>query len=167
MDSTPTQARIIEEEPHRQMNRSMKGKGITPKAQRTDWETPIEFFKDLDKEFHFTLDPAASEWNAKCQKYYTEKENGLKQPWSGNVWLNPPYGTALNDWADKVISERDNCEVIVMLVPARTDTQWFRRLLDAGAEVRFITGRIKYEGSKANAPFPSILIILRSSRRPL
>ena len=46
---------------------------------RMDWATPMDFFKALDAEFHFTLDPCASPENAKCKKYYTEQTNGLLQ----------------------------------------------------------------------------------------
>lgn len=50
------------------------------------WETPQDFFDNLDKEFHFTLDACALPENAKCQKYYTPEDDGLLQPWSGVVW---------------------------------------------------------------------------------
>lgn len=47
------------------------------------WATPIDFFKKLDNEFHFDLDPCANEENHKCEKYFTEQENGLLQSWGG------------------------------------------------------------------------------------
>lgn len=58
-----------------------------------EWETPQDLYNELDKEFHFTLDPACQEYNHKCSKYYTCKENGLLQDWQGEtVFCNPPYG---------------------------------------------------------------------------
>lgn len=45
--------------------------------------TPKEFFEELDKEFHFTLDPCCTHENAKCEKHYTVEENGLQQSWGG------------------------------------------------------------------------------------
>ena len=51
-------------------------------SSKTDlWATPQDFFDELDEEFNFTLDPCAITENAKCDKYFTIKEDGLKQDW--------------------------------------------------------------------------------------
>lgn len=47
------------------------------------WETPQDFFDELNKEFHFTCDVCATKENAKCAKYYTPEQDGLKQTWGG------------------------------------------------------------------------------------
>ena len=61
-------------------------------SNKEDWETPQDLFNKLDQEFNFTIDVASSEENHKCNKYYTDKENGLIQDWSKEtVWCNPPY----------------------------------------------------------------------------
>lgn len=49
-----------------------------------EWATPMAFFKELDKEFHFTLDPCSTHENAKCEKHYTKEDDGLKQDWGGS-----------------------------------------------------------------------------------
>lgn len=55
-------------------------------SSKTDqWATPMDFFRELDAEFHFDLDPAADENNHKCDTYFTAKENGLLQSWGGAV----------------------------------------------------------------------------------
>ena len=67
-----------------------------------EWETPDDLFKALDSEFHFTLDPCSTDENAKCEKHYTVREDGLKQDWTGEtVFCNPPYGKPLRDWVKK------------------------------------------------------------------
>ena len=48
-----------------------------------DWETPIEFFRTLDAEFHFDLDPCADDQNHKCPTYFTREQNGLSKNWGG------------------------------------------------------------------------------------
>ena len=53
-------------------------------SKTDDWATPQEFFDELNREFHFDLDPAADENNHKCDKYFTVKENGLLQSWGGD-----------------------------------------------------------------------------------
>ena len=62
------------------------------RSTSVEWETPADLFAQLDAEFHFTLDVAASVTNAKCARYYTRAQDALQQPWEGICWCNPPYG---------------------------------------------------------------------------
>jgi len=48
-------------------------------SQTNEWATPQQFYNELNEEFHFTLDPCATKENAKCEKYYTEEDDGLAQ----------------------------------------------------------------------------------------
>lgn len=43
------------------------------------WCTPPDFFAELDREFHFELDPASTDKSAKCAKHFTPDDDGLKQ----------------------------------------------------------------------------------------
>lgn len=113
-------------------------------SKRHDWETPQAFFDELDREFHFTLDPCAMPKTAKCDKYYSPAENGLLQNWSGEtVFCNPPYGRELPKWIEKCANESKHAKV-VMLIPARTDTIAFHKYIYNKAEIRFIKGRLKF-----------------------
>lgn len=132
--------------------------------------TPQDFFDVLDAEFSFTLDAAATKKNNKVKRYWTASAHDalLEPKWDGRVWLNPPYGRGLMPWIDKVIEQTKNCEVIVVLLPARTDTQWWRKAARFADEVRLIEGRLTFEiegGGKNGAPFPSCLMIFRTPRR--
>lgn len=128
-------------------------------SARMDWGTPRELFDSLDREFHFTLDPCANAKNHKCHRYYTEKDNGLAQDWgTETVFCNPPYGREIGKWVAKCAS---HAGIAVMLIPARTDTRWFHDYVYGRAEVRFIRGRVKFEGAKNSAPFPSMIVIFR------
>ena len=127
-----------------------------------EWETPQEFFDELDKEFHFTLDVCATAENAKCARYYTKEQDGLHQPWDGIVWCNPPYGREVGKWVfTGLIASQLRGSTVVMLLPARTDTRWFHDYIYHRAEIRFIRGRLKFGGSKNTAPFPSMVVIFR------
>ena len=136
-------------------------------SSKTDqWATPQEVFDQLDREFHFNLDPCADEQYHKCEKYFTAAENGLKQDWGGyRVFCNPPYGRALKDWVEKCYREghKDNT-LVVLLIPARTDTTYFHDFILHRAEVRFIRGRLKFGDSKTGAPFPSMVAIFRGPK---
>lgn len=131
-------------------------------SKKDMWETPQNFFEELDREFNFTLDPCATPENAKCKKYYTVKEDGLKQDWQGEtVFCNPPYGRAIRNWVKKCYQEsRKPNTTVVMLIPARTDTIYFHEYIYKKArEIRFVKGRLKFGNSKNSAPFPSMVVI--------
>lgn len=60
-------------------------------SQTDEWSTPQALFDELNSTFKFTLDPCATPENAKCAKFYTKEQDGLKQDWSGEtIWCNPP-----------------------------------------------------------------------------
>ena len=135
---------------------------------KMDWRTPKDFFQELDQEFHFGLDAAASPENAKCERYFTPEVDGLSCSWSGYgaVFCNPPYGREIGKWVQKAYSEHVRWGVtIVMLIPARTDTSFFHDYIYGKAELRFLRGRLKFEdehGAAMNpAPFPSMVVIFR------
>lgn len=129
-------------------------------SKKGDYETPDDLFAALDREFHFTLDAAASADNAKCAKYYTIEDNALQQDWPGVVWLNPPYGRGIGDWIAKAVEESRKGATVVCLLPARTDTKWFHRYVKPNAsEIRFLEGRITFKGTPTAAPFPSVVVV--------
>lgn len=127
-----------------------------------EWATPKDFFDTLNEEFDFTLDPCASTDNAKCDKFYTKEQDGLKQDWSGErVFCNPPYGKVIGDWVKKCSEEAKKPNTtVVALIPARTDTRYFHEFIYRKArEVRFVKGRLKFGGCKNSAPFPSMVVV--------
>ena len=56
-----------------------------------DWGTPQWLYDELNKEFNFTLDACASENNKKHSNFFSPKQDSLKQIWTGNIFINPPY----------------------------------------------------------------------------
>ena len=128
---------------------------------KNDWATPQELFDELDAEFHFTLDPCATPETAKCAKFYTEKDNGLVQDWTGEtVFCNPPYSDQQQtEGVRKCYEHGLRGGVAVMLIPARTDTKRFHEYIYGKAEVRFIKGRLKFGGCENSAPFPSMIVV--------
>lgn len=129
-------------------------------SQTNEWATPQDFFDSLHKEFKFNLDPCATKENAKCKKYFTEKDDGLKKSWNDfRVFCNPPYGREIGKWVKKGSEAQGG--VVVMLIPARTDTRYFHEYIYHKAEIRFLKGRLKFGGSKNSAPFPSMIVIFK------
>lgn len=52
-------------------------------SDRDDWETPQELFDRCDAIWHFDLDAASSDANAKCERHFTKEDDALKQDWGG------------------------------------------------------------------------------------
>ncbi|RSX49756.1 DNA N-6-adenine-methyltransferase [Bifidobacterium castoris] len=144
--------------------------GAALTSDKDDWETPQALFEQLDAEFHFTLDAASNDRNTKCVKHYTREDSAFNHSWEGEtVFCNPPYGRHTIDWIRKCSQEASRPDtLVVLLVPARTDTKWFQQYILNRAEIRFLPGRLKYEidGHPGQAaPFPSMIVIMRTGER--
>lgn len=127
---------------------------------KVEWETPQSLFDRLNKEFGFTCDLAANQDNAKVSTFIDENVNALTVPWSGICWLNPPYDGKLRKWVEKAFRDaRDNKATVVMLIPAKTNTNWWHLYCMNAKEIRFIKGRPKFVGAKHGLPFPLALIV--------
>lgn len=147
-----------------------------------EWATPREFFEELDREFHFTIDAAATPENTQCATWFGKPMveadgDALTYPWSavygpGPYWLNPPYSQC-REWIAKAAHEAKKGCTVVCLVPSRTDTVWWHtyvwdRITNAprpGVEVRFVKGRLKFGEGKNSAPFPSVVVVFRGETR--
>jgi len=129
-------------------------------SSKTDlWATPQDLFDQLDDEFGFELDVCATDSNAKCDRYFTERDDGLQQTWSGVCWMNPPYGAEIGGWVAKAKQSAGEGATVVCLVPARVDTHWWWDNC-LGGEIRFLRGRLRFGGAESGAPFPSAVVIL-------
>ncbi len=115
-----------------------------------DWSTPKKLYDGLDAEFNFTMDPCPL--NAEF--------DGLRISWTGAVFVNPPYGrgNVIQPWIKKGWESAQAGATVVMLVPSRTDTKWWHEYCMQG-EIRFVQRRLQFGNSKANAPFPSAIVI--------
>lgn len=117
-------------------------------SKSDDWSTPKEiydFFKGLG---FFDPCPLKSEID------------GLSIFWGDRNFVNPPYSN-IDGFVKKAIYEALECGCSsVLLVPARTDTRWFKDLYEFGCSFLFVNGRLKFGGSMNSAPFPSVFIFV-------
>lgn len=90
------------------------------------------------------MDVCATPENAKCTEYYTKADDGTGKNVEGLLLDEPAQSGA----------------TVVCLVPARTDTGWWHDYAMRG-EVRFVRGRLRFNGLNCNAPFPSAVVIFR------
>lgn len=141
--------------------------GSTPTAfssARSEWNTPPEIIQLTLRLFDgvIDLDPCSDaegdNANVPARIHYTERTNGLDRLWTGRVYMNPPYGRVITAWVRRFCDSYwmpDAMTEGIALVPARTDTVWFRILRNF--PVCFIKGRLKFSGMNNSAPFPSAI----------
>lgn len=78
------------------------------------------------------------------------------------VFCNPPYGREIGAWVEKAYNEaKKPGTLVVMLIPARTDTKYFHDYIYRQHEIRFVRGRLKFGGSNNSAPFPSMVVVMK------
>lgn len=94
------------------------------------------------------LDPASCETAqriVKAKRYFTEEDDGLSKPWTGRVFLNPPYQMPqIRNFTDKLIAELPNIESAILLTNNNTDTKWFHKCARAATLICFTAGRIHF-----------------------
>lgn len=140
---------------------------IAHSSKSVEWWTPHPFLDKLTAAIQrsFDLDPCspgADLSRVPALRHYTEADDGLRQPWMGWVFCNPPYARSITDkWlarCHQAVSDGE-AEVVFALVPARTETSYWRDSVVGFADVLFLEGRLKFGDGKDSAPFPSVLII--------
>ena len=95
-----------------------------------------------------------------CPLY--SKVDNLNNEWGGKNFVNPPY-SKIKEFVNKSIEEHKKGKEVTLLIPARTDTKYFRKLVDYGCIINFVTGRLHFNNSNS-APFPSCYIKLTGNK---
>ena len=132
-------------------------------SKNEKFSTPQYIYNNLNREFHFTLDPCCEEFTKKVpDNYYTAETNGLDKSWEGEtVFMNPPYGRKETGvWIRKAYEESLKPDTtVVALIPSRTDTKFWHDCCMNASEIRFIKGRLKFGEATEAAPFPSCVVV--------
>jgi len=93
----------------------------------------------------------------KATLYFTAEDDGLKQPWAGRVWMNPPYSQPLiQQFCEKLVGEFTAGRTLeaIVLVNNATETGWFNTLVEAASAVVFPKGRVKFWGPDGQGGAP-------------
>ena len=121
-------------------------------SAKQTWQTPKAVYQTLDAEFRFDDDPCPT----------MPMTDGLTRRWGGVVFCNPPY-KQIAVWVRKAWEEAQTGKTVVLLIPSRTDTRWWHEYVMTATEIRFIRGRLRFEGAKHSAPFPSVIVIWQAT----
>jgi phage N-6-adenine-methyltransferase len=124
-------------------------------GRRDERQTPPKVFAKYGR--RCTLDVAATPGNALCSAYFTKEQDGLKQPWHGIVWLNPPYSNIL-PWCKKAVEYARAGGTVIALLPSWTDAHFFHAYCVLG-RITFLKNRLVFRGCPgAHSPFASIIV---------
>ncbi len=133
-----------------------------PGKSRQDFGTPMEFIDAVVKRFGpLAWDLAAHAGNHKCDLYFDETANSLRQDWTqlrGNLWLNPPFGD-IGTWARKCaesVNGLGHGTKILMLTPASVGSNWFAEHVHHRALVLGVNPRMSFDGKD---PYPKDLML--------
>jgi transcriptional regulator with XRE-family HTH domain len=138
--------------------------GAAASSVHGGWTTPPEILEKLYRVFgsEFTMDPCSPTSNrrkalVRARVHLTFQENGLAHDWHGSVYVNPPYGRGLGAWTSKcrMSVETGSAEVVVALLPARSDTSWWHRDVAGHADIVLLKGRLAFGDGTQAAPFAS------------
>jgi len=144
----------------------LKKKNVHFSSGRQNWKTPPKIIRPTEAVLGvIDLDPCSPIVpNIPARRFFTEEINGLRQPWYGNVFMNPPYKSCIW-WIKKILREyrAGRVKEAIILVAARTETKAFHLL--RSFPMCFIKGRLKFSGSKNTATFPSVAIYLGPNAR--
>jgi site-specific DNA-methyltransferase (adenine-specific) len=141
-------------------------------AKSDEWPTDQAVVDDWNRRAGpFTLDACATVENAKAVRFYTLADDALGKNWltdagGGACWLNPPYSD-IDPFIQKALAESARGLTVVACLPSRTDRPWFHAVLAAQhrCEVWFCRGRLRFGDAKHDAPFPSMVIVMRPPER--
>lgn len=129
------------------------------------WETPQDFFDEINKEFRFNLDVCAVKSDAKVAHFIDPDINSLTVSWAGTCWMNPPYDRSIEHWVAKAHRSAQHGCTIVCLLPGRSnDTLWFHNYIMRASEIRFVKGRIQFLHNKklgSGSNISNILVVFR------
>jgi hypothetical protein len=134
-------------------------------SDKGTWLTPGSYFVAIDRKFdHDVAHPGWS--NPYCsvptREIYTKDDDGLRQQWTGFVWMNPPFNGRHSQipWLKKFFAHGNG----IALVNALTSSGWFHELVVPHAEtLLFPKGKTKFilpeDGSVATEPPNGIVLI--------
>ena len=127
---------------------------ITTKNKKLEMKwirTPLEIWNDLSKEFKFTVDACSSDKNHLLPKYWTKKDDALKQNWDNEiVYCHPMYDINIPKFIKKAFKSK--C-LSVFLLPASTNAIYFHDYLykKQNVEIRFLPRTKSNKGYKMNS----------------
>lgn len=119
--------------------------------------TPPDLIHAIEESFgRISLDPC---WHPKSfvkpLRHFDIRwgEDGMVRDWAGAVvFVNPPWSDA-KKWLERCHDQwsKGQAGVVICLVPAKTDTEFFHTILATDADVYFLKGRTRFHKKEGRA----------------
>ena len=111
------------------------------------WETPKNIYE------YFINKCGMIDFNPLCENY----ENSLIKNFECDLFCNPPFSN-IEPFVDYMISHYKKGYHVIMLLPVRTGTKWFKKILDhSNCRILFFTQRLKFS-NKGSCPFDCMIV---------
>lgn len=134
-------------------------------GESDEWYTPPEIFNALGE--RFDLDPCSpGPWHwVPANEVYTKIRDGLRQPWSGFVFMNPPFGGRNGHvpWLKRFLQHGNG----IAIVRAYTSSAWFHEHAIKAEAMLFPRGKTKFirpDGSIGRAPGHGVVLLAMGER---
>ena len=129
-------------------------------GQSDDWYTPREIFVALRLEFDLDpCSPGPGHW-VPARRIFTKADDGMKQPWAGLVFMNPPFGGRHGHvpWLRKFLIHANG----IAIVRAYTSSGWWHDWVPRADALLFPRGKTKFirpDGSIGRAPGHGVALL--------
>ena len=147
----------------------MKARAYMPVSKSDTHLTPDEVPKVIDAiwelDWNSMFDPCPADTPFKAPCFF----NGLYIDWHKWNRVNPPYGDGKKEKGDTLLAgfvrkalkelERGNCSI--MLLPSKTDQDWWHWLNDGGFKTNYFNHRLKFKNNKDTATQPHFLVLIQ------
>ena len=147
-------------------NKNKKKSHVSYNSGNNEWYTPQNIIDAAKKTMgSVDLDPASSETanrTVQATTIYTKEDDGLIQPWFGNIWLNPPYARNLiGKFASAIKDKRMEYDQAIILVNNSTETVWFHNIIGITSAICLVKKRIRFhdKNGKLGKPLQGQVIL--------
>ena len=131
-----------------------------PPSKSDVHETPDRVFEMIENQWGYTKE----EMFDPCP--VNPKFDGLYITWKDINFVNPPYGNNRYNpltlmFVEKAITEASRGHKSIMLLPSKTDQQWFHQLVRRSYKIKWIQGRLSFKNDKWSATQPHFLVLIK------
>lgn len=121
-----------------------KRRFVEPKSATVEWYTPASVFQSMGGGL-FDLDVCSPPrelvpWIPARRAFVLPEHDGLREPWDGMVWMNPPFGAGIGKWVARFTNHGNG----VALLPNRADAAWWQGAAEGTDVIRVLRGRTAF-----------------------
>lgn len=132
------------------------------RGESDEWYTPRYIFDALGETFDLDVaSPDGGPRHVPTNHWFSS--GSLEKPWSGFVWMNPPFGhqSTKRNWLEKFFEHGDG----IALLPDRTSAPWWQEFAPMADVILFVSPKVKFE--MPDSAIPEVRELAAKGRSPL